>query len=236
MDDDDDTSSYSLVFETTSKVLDIFDNNHFPLEESRESPKKNQSQDYRFGRYAYSLTLISRLQIESISPMDFPTLPVSKPHVTSLLFFLTRVKISTTTGKFVPFSSTTSSLESGILHLYRDTLPPSSIPSHSSSHSPPCKSLVLACLAVPSYISPRDWIEFIEPVLPLISHIRTIRDSFPSRYMVLLKFREQADVDMVYAEYNGRAFNSMEAGQVCHLVYISSVEFLSTAIPPYLFR
>lgn len=119
-------------------------------------------------------------------------------RVLSLCLFNSQV--STTTGKFVPFESKTSELESGILHLFRDKLSEEDGSASSSSHSPrevENKSLVLACLAVPAYVSTQDWIEFMEPVLQVIAHIRIIRDSFPNRYMVVLKFREQEDADLV---------------------------------------
>ncbi|KAI8800807.1 hypothetical protein BJ742DRAFT_685709 [Cladochytrium replicatum] len=95
-------------------------------------------------------------------------------------------------------------------------------------------STVMAVLAVPSYMTPQDFLTFVGPVRKYVSHFRLVRDSIPNRYIVLLKFRAPKWADLFYAQYNGRRFNSMEPEE-CHVVYVKSVEFVSKAIPPHAF-
>lgn len=160
--------------------------------------------DYRFGN----------LSIDSIE-MNDSTFP-KKSH-----------SVVPTSGHFVPFTLNTSELNSGILHLYRDKSEISElvdpkmprfdnngtvIGNKCLSSSSSCQEdldnamsgNILAVLAVPSYLTSQDFLNFMGPVQSFISHFRIIRDSFPNRYMVLLKFREEADAEMVYNEYNGK--------------------------------
>ncbi|KAJ1553057.1 hypothetical protein HK405_009081, partial [Cladochytrium tenue] len=67
-----------------------------------------------------------------------------------------------------------------------------------------------------------------------VSHVRIVRDSLPNRYMVLLKFRDARGADAFYRQFSGRPFSSLDA-EVCHVVYVKSIEFKSQAVPPYAF-
>ncbi|KAJ3194820.1 hypothetical protein HK101_001822 [Irineochytrium annulatum] len=94
---------------------------------------------------------------------------------------------------------------------------------------------VLCVLAVPSYMTSQDFLNFIGgSSVKNMSHLRIIRDSIPNRYMVLIKFRTCTTADAFYREFSGRRFNSLDA-EVCHVVYVRSIEFKSQAIPPYAF-
>ncbi|KAJ3064765.1 hypothetical protein HK102_008110, partial [Quaeritorhiza haematococci] len=93
---------------------------------------------------------------------------------------------------------------------------------------------VLAVLAVPSYMTTQDFLHFVGPVRKSVSHFRIVKDSFPNRYMVLMKFRDTRSADLFYRQFNGRQFNSLEPEE-CHVVYVKSIEFKSQAIPPYAF-
>ncbi|KAF9579234.1 hypothetical protein BGW38_004589 [Lunasporangiospora selenospora] len=89
-------------------------------------------------------------------------------------------------------------------------------------------------LAVPSYMSPGDFLNFVGPVRSEVSHFRIIRDSVPNRFMVLMKFRSRETTSEFYKRYNGRTFSSLEP-EICHVVYLKSIEIRAGCIPPYAF-
>jgi BRCA1-associated protein len=64
--------------------------------------------------------------------------------------------------------------------------------------------------------------------------MRIIRDTCPNQYMVLMKFKSQKDADEFYKYNNNKPFNSIE-DNACHLVYIESVEAISSSKVIYLF-
>ncbi|KAI9022710.1 BRCA1-associated protein 2-domain-containing protein [Phycomyces nitens] len=121
----------------------------------------------------------------------------------------------------------------GILHLYRD---PTEIKPFDTLPEAPIAmdSTILCTLAVPSYMATSDFLQFVAPVDPYVSHYRIVRDSSPNRYMVVMKFRDPKAAQDYYKQYNGRAFNSMEP-EICHVVYLKSVEINSVLIPPHTF-
>ncbi|KAJ3047151.1 hypothetical protein HK097_000177, partial [Rhizophlyctis rosea] len=154
-----------------------------------------------------------------------------------------------TSGAFIPFTTGKTELNAGILHLYRDKQEVSKVleqksislasnpdngPTPDELQSAKGSGTVLCVLAVPSYMTAQDFIQYIGPARKLISHIRIVRDSLPNRYMVLLKFRDGKSAEKFYKYFNGREFNSLEP-EICHVVYIQTVEFNSQAIPPYAF-
>ncbi|KAF9899129.1 hypothetical protein BX616_003261 [Lobosporangium transversale] len=89
-------------------------------------------------------------------------------------------------------------------------------------------------LAVPSYMSPGDFLNFVGPVRADVSHFRIIRDLAPNRFMVLMKFRTRETTSQFYQRYNGKAFSSLEP-EICHVVYLKSIEIRPMSMPPYAF-
>ncbi|CAO3680352.1 unnamed protein product [Umbelopsis vinacea] len=84
----------------------------------------------------------------------------------------------------------------------------------------------VACvLAVPSYMSATDFLKFTAPVN---------QDTAPNKYMVVMKFRDSTSTQDFYRRYNGKPFSSMEP-EICHVVYIKSVEIDTSMIAPYTF-
>ncbi|KAJ5584247.1 uncharacterized protein N7459_004047 [Penicillium hispanicum] len=82
----------------------------------------------------------------------------------------------------------------------------------------------LCILAVPSYLSPSDFLGFVgEKTMDDVSHFRMIRTPRANRYMVLLKFRGARKAAEWQKEWNGKVFNSMEP-ETCHVVFVKSVE------------
>ncbi|KAK7202899.1 hypothetical protein BZA70DRAFT_284263 [Myxozyma melibiosi] len=149
-------------------------------------------------------------------------------------------------------------LGSGVIHLYREgedldsaatnsvADPSSSSPASSSSatastsvttgESSESGSKVLAILAVPGYMTASDLLGFVgKEAREAVSHFRMVRSAAPNRYLVLMKFREQASADAFYTGYNRKPFNVMEP-ETCHVVYIHSIRFHRSTFPefPYL--
>lgn len=72
----------------------------------------------------------------------------------------------------------------------------------------------LCILAVPSYLTPSDFLGFVgEKTRDEVSHFRMIRTERSNRYMVLMKFRNGRRAREWRKEWNGRAFDGLEA---CH--------------------
>ncbi|KAF9111061.1 hypothetical protein BGX27_005460 [Mortierella sp. AM989] len=71
----------------------------------------------------------------------------------------------------------------------------------------PDHGTTVCVLAVPSYMSPGDFLNFVGPVRSNVSHFRIIRDAVPNRFMP----------------------------EICHVVYLKSIEIRAGSIPPYAF-
>ncbi|GAD99060.1 RING and UBP finger domain protein, putative [Paecilomyces variotii No. 5] len=95
----------------------------------------------------------------------------------------------------------------------------------SSSRTPPDEECTTLCiLAVPSYMSPSDFLGFVgEQTRDDVSHFRMIRTARANRYMVLMKFRNGRKAKEWQREWNGKVFNSMEP-ETCHVVFVKTVE------------
>lgn len=73
------------------------------------------------------------------------------------------------------------------------------------------ESTTLCILAVPSYLSPSDFLGFVgETTMDEVSHFRMIRTARANRYMVLMKFRSGKKAREWQRVWNGKVFNSME--------------------------
>ncbi|KAI9777623.1 MAG: hypothetical protein M1839_008677 [Geoglossum umbratile] len=136
-----------------------------------------------------------------------------------------------TKGRFVPTDPRNTELGWGIVHLYRDAEDSPGLydieekPSGGGSSEPdrdalttdsgrgtaPNDCTTLCILAVPSYLTPSDFLGFVgEKTRDQVSHFRMIRTGRINRYMVLMKFREPAMAREWRSEWDGKAFNSME--------------------------
>ncbi|KAG9064012.1 hypothetical protein KI688_004126 [Linnemannia hyalina] len=105
---------------------------------------------------------------------------------------------------------------------------------HGTQIIQPDQGTSVCVLAVPSYLSPGDFLNFVGPVRPNVSHFRIIRDSVPNRFMVLMKFRTKEATTEFYTRYNGKAFSSLEP-EICHVVHLKSIEIRAGSMPPYAF-
>lgn len=149
-----------------------------------------------------------------------------------------------TKGRYIPLDQKTSDSVWGIVHLYRDAQEtpylseddyPLDLKGSSAAARQPGdlggsnagrvegdghnlqdeEYTTLCILAVPSYMSPSDFLGFMgEETRDDVSHFRMIRTARANRYMVLMKFRSGKKAKEWQREWNGKVFNSME---VCHL-------------------
>ncbi|KAJ2919497.1 hypothetical protein MD484_g888, partial [Candolleomyces efflorescens] len=133
---------------------------------------------------------------------------------------------------FIPLQrskSGSTTLPEGIVHIFRE-----------SASRPPLEDLeiqtksltlngddaqdgvIMAVLAVPSWMTPSDFLSFVAPVADGIVHLRIIRDFAPNKSIALIKFSGPAGASEFATEYNGKPFNSMEP-EICHVVHVLSV-------------
>ena len=83
--------------------------------------------------------------------------------------------------------------------------------SSSSGAAGPEDCTTLCILAVPSYLSPADFLGLVgEETRDEVSHFRMIRTARANRYMVLMKFRSGKKAREWQKDWNGKVFNSME--------------------------
>ncbi|KAI9806786.1 MAG: hypothetical protein M1825_006244 [Sarcosagium campestre] len=152
-------------------------------------------------------------------------------------------------GVFVPSDPKNTELGWGIVHLYRDgeetpglystdgntssskaagseaSLSPLAASKSKEVPSDDCTTLCI--LAVPSYLTPSDFLGFVGPKTGEdVSHFRMIRTGQVNRYMVLMKFRDAKKARDWRREWNGCVFNSMEP-ENCHVVFVKSISFRS---------
>lgn len=96
----------------------------------------------------------------------------------------------------------------GVVHLYKEGDGDSSIGVGEEIGE---EGTVLCVPAVPSYMSPSDFLGFIgECWRGDVSHYRMVMTSRMSRYMVLMKFRERRRAEAWRKEFNGKPFDSVE--------------------------
>ncbi|KAF8636412.1 hypothetical protein AX17_003594 [Amanita inopinata Kibby_2008] len=133
---------------------------------------------------------------------------------------------------FIPDKHTKSgstNLPEGVVHVFRDS---ASILSSEELEATRSTSLVqseadsdgviLGVLAVPSRMTPSDFLAFVAPASEGMSHIRIIRDTAPNRSIVLIKFANPAQASEFSDAYNGKPFDSMQP-EICHVVHVLSI-------------
>ncbi|KAK9458976.1 BRCA1-associated protein 2-domain-containing protein [Lipomyces oligophaga] len=227
---------------------------------SEETVKKFQKLDQRFGYINVHPFEIdsSILQFEE-SPEYLPEAVDSTSHMTTEMSSAPSNSVEgSSTGDFRKKKASTTSymfqsprarfIGSGVIHLFREEeeqdqqqeqnagLGDVVTHNQASAEDSESGSKVLAILAVPGYMSASDLLGFVgKECRENVSHFRMLRSSAPNRYMVLMKFREQACADRFYSTYNRKAFNLMEP-ETCHVVYVQSIRFHKSKFPefPYL--
>ncbi|KAL8828927.1 MAG: hypothetical protein Q9170_006386 [Blastenia crenularia] len=148
-----------------------------------------------------------------------------------------------TKGRFEPLNQDEEDLGWGVVRLFRDTEEtPGLYDDTPSSKSKGSKGALrradgedsifrdedcntLCILAVPSYLTPSDFLGFVgEKTRDEVSHFRMIRTERGNRYMVLMKFRSGKRARAWRKEWNGKPFDSIEP-ENCHVFFVKSIEF-----------
>nr|POE74531.1 ring finger protein etp1 like [Quercus suber] len=145
---------------------------------------------------------------------------------------------------YLPSDTKTTEVGWGVVHLYRDGDESSAVEGDMVAHKRTKKDsgaskgqedstvtdglTTLCILAVPSWMMPSDLLGFVgDQAREDISHFRLIRTGRANKYMVLMKFRHAKKAREWQKAYNGRLFSAAEP-ENCHVVFVKSVEFLST--------
>ncbi|KAH9066668.1 hypothetical protein EDB87DRAFT_1671970 [Lactarius vividus] len=129
---------------------------------------------------------------------------------------------------FVPQGHTKSgstNLPDGVVHVFRDAERQKLAEAEEGTSTPDASRIMLenadsdgymvGVLAVPSWMTPSDFLAFVAPAQEDMSHLRMVRDTAPNRSIALIKFRKPESALEFAEAYNGR--------QTCHVVHISSV-------------
>ena len=139
----------------------------------------------------------------------------------------------TTKGKFEPTEAIHDELGWGIIRLYRDAHETAGL--YDAPQTKPAKNgrlgtkghdyesttfkdedcTTLCILAVPSYLTPSDFLGFVgQKTRDEVSHFRMIRSERSNRYMVLMKFRNGKKARQWRRNWNGRTFDDMGVGRI----------------------
>jgi BRCA1-associated protein len=128
-----------------------------------------------------------------------------------------------TKARYVPLETKNTEAGWGIVHLYREGDESSVMrgaeellngPGENGSQGQEGsddEGTILCIPAVPSYMSPSDFLGFIgEKWRGYVSHYRMVMTSRMSRYMVLMKFRDSRRAREWRKEFDGKPFDSVE--------------------------
>ncbi|ONM12972.1 zinc finger (ubiquitin-hydrolase) domain-containing protein [Zea mays] len=122
-------------------------------------------------------------------------------------------------------TSTSSSYASAVAATSSSSSGPATPQPASDSHLPLCRGTRLLVLAVPTRVSPEDFVRFCGPHLECAADIRFIRDDgVEDRYSVLVEFEDQSSAEWFYADLNGWRFSTSES-EVCHVLFIAAVQY-----------
>ncbi|KAK8084957.1 glycerol-3-phosphate acyltransferase, partial [Apiospora hydei] len=137
-----------------------------------------------------------------------------------------------TKARFMPLKTKDTNIGWGIVHLYREleeTPELSALAGAEEVEDPErfegvdCTTLCIP--AVPSYLSPSDFLGFIgEKWRDQVSHYRMVMTGRLNRYLVLLKFRDSKRAYMFKREFDGKVFNDIEP-ETCTIAFIRTITF-----------
>ncbi|RDB23862.1 RING finger protein ETP1 [Hypsizygus marmoreus] len=192
---------------------------HLPAHKPKSTNRRNalfnpQNKDYRFGPIR-----IDWVDFEQMSKAPYSAVGKEKEHgrgtVEATFVSNTRTKTGST------------NLPEGVVHIFRDS---ATKPSQEELESTVSTSTVddsdgvmLGVLAVPSWMTPSDFLAFVAPAAEGMAHLRLICDCVPNRSIAVIKFFNPADAAEFVEAYNGKPFNSMEP-EICNVVHVLSVK------------
>ena len=131
-----------------------------------------------------------------------------------------------TKARYIELETKNTNAGWGIVHLYREgeeprhaELPTSEPPAASdatATDSDDAMSTILCIPAVPSYLTPSDFLGFVgEKWRGDVSHYRMVMTSKMNRYMVLMKFKDEWRASCWRKEFDGKAFDSLGVSGHC---------------------
>lgn len=136
-----------------------------------------------------------------------------------------------TKARYAPLETKNTEVGWGVVHLYREGDEPGVIGGDQETHYGPVEGdskgqdsaggdeegTILCIPAVPSYMSPSDFLGFIgEKWRGYVSHYRMIMTGRVNRYMVLMKFRDSWKAQEWRKEFDGKPFDSVEVSCLLH--------------------
>ncbi|KAF6761578.1 hypothetical protein DFP72DRAFT_803728 [Ephemerocybe angulata] len=180
---------------------------------SPEAPKANSDKDYRLGPITVNwmdfdegLPFSAKDKGRIKGPAECTFVPLDRHHKTG-----------------------STDLPEGVVHIFRDTTKRQSLEdlelqtkALTLEGEAAEDGVIMAVLAVPSWMTPSDFLSFVAPASEGIIHLRIVHDFAPNRSISLIKFSSPADASEFASEYNGKPFNSMEP-ECCHVVHVLSV-------------
>ena len=194
----------------------------------RDRPSPSSSRDWRF-----SFISMESIDMAPARRADSRARSRRKPSTPNDTMITTGMGAFAARGRFQALQPDRLDLGWGVVHLYRDgketpalddhersTLSASERPRRAASfaredengseaHQDDCSTLCV--LAVPSYLTPFDFLGFAgERTIDDVTHVRMIRTEKTNRYMVLMKFRDHMKAKQWQTEHNGKLFTSIE--------------------------
>ncbi|KAH6843007.1 BRCA1-associated protein 2-domain-containing protein [Chaetomium sp. MPI-CAGE-AT-0009] len=128
-----------------------------------------------------------------------------------------------TKARYTPLETKNTEAGWGVVHLYREGDEPGVMGGGQGSAGGDEEGTILCIPAVPSYMSPSDFLGFIgEKWRGYVSHYRMIMTGRVNRYMVLMKFRDSWKAAEWRKEFDGKPFDSVET-EICHVTFIKSI-------------
>jgi BRCA1-associated protein len=190
---------------------------HKPRPAARQNAIFNpKRKDYRFGPIRIDW---ADIRMNAIAGKEKNSIK-GAPHTYAAKLSSISSSLGPIEATFVPGGTAecgSTNLPSGTVHLYRQSSPeqsssPAKLPENENVTMD--VGIMLAVLAVPSWMTPSDFLNFVAPASSRISHLRIIRDSVPNRSLAVIKFPDPKDAVEFTEAYNGRPFNSMEVSYI----------------------
>ncbi|GAA5874712.1 hypothetical protein JCM3774_004790 [Rhodotorula dairenensis] len=132
-----------------------------------------------------------------------------------------------------PETSGSTDLYWGMLHLYREAGASESTPEEKRKARDEDDGRTVGLISVPGVLNAAALLSFIAPALEDVEQVRMLRDSTPSRSLVLVRFRDASSASEFRRMYNGKPYHDSKDSEVCHVVRISSIKLKTTTTPPF---
>ncbi|KAK8045248.1 RING finger protein [Apiospora rasikravindrae] len=206
-------------------------NSRQPPPNTTLSPQSTAAKDWRFSQIT-----IHSLDVSTPTESDISAMAAQSSSTSSAAAAAVGPSMGSagkaTKARFLPLKTKDTNIGWGIVHLYREveeTPELSALAGAEEVEDPErfegvdCTTLCIP--AVPSYLSPSDFLGFIgERWRDQVSHYRMVMTGRLNRYLVLLKFRDSKRAYMFKREFDGKVFNDIEP-ETCTIAFIRSITF-----------